>query len=168
MLTQFGSPWFSINGFIISSLRYFDWTSLMMHFSACCFWLISSIWTFLLAKLIVIFLLSPVSMVCFLWWLTFHHSINAIARFNFNQQEYLFSKLDTRSSFIRTELTFICFFHSRLDVPSWFSSSAEDLFQTDCAFHKNAGPWNYQGMLEEFSNVILLEASLPGLSSDGM
>ena len=113
---------FFITSFFISSLKHFDWASLTMHLSACWIWLISSIWRFPLAKLIVTLLFSPVSILYFLWWLTFHFSINAITGFNFTQQECLFSKLETKSSFVITEPTFIYFFHSRSDVAFWFAS----------------------------------------------
>ena len=132
-----------------------------MYLSACWIWLVSSIWKFLLPKLIVTLLFSPVSILCFLWWLTFHFSINAITRFNFNQQEYLFSKLDTKSSFAITEPTFFSFFYSRSDVSFWIDFWAEDFSQLDC------GTWNHLVMLEKFLNPILLEASA-GLSSVGL
>ena len=140
----------------------------MMHLSACWMWLISSVWRFSLAKLISTFLFSPVSILCFLWWLTFHFSINAITCFNFSQQEYLSPKLVTKSPFVITELTFICFFHSRSDIPFWFASWTEDFSQLACDSHENAGPWNHLMVLEKILNVIPLEASSTGLSSDGM
>ena len=65
------------------------------------------------------------------------------------QQEYLFFERDRKSSFVITELSFICFFDSRSVIPFWFSSWAKDLYQLDCGSHKTPGPWDHLVMSEK-------------------
>ena len=107
------NTFFFIRSMLISSLKYFEWTCLMMHFSASWIWLQSSKSIFKKKKKIFFtFSFFLIIMLCFLLWLTFCLSTNIIICFNFNQEECLLPKHE-KSALAVADLTFFCVFHPR-------------------------------------------------------